>query len=121
MDDPWIRRARLERIVDGDTFWLTIDLGYATYARHSIRLLGVDTPEIFSGPPETRELGHAARDFAAAWFADHAGHTDDPDWPIVLRSEKDKTTFGRYVADVRCRRGHLLARALLEAGHAVTL
>lgn len=119
LDDPWIRRADLERVVDGDTYWMVLDLGYATYARHSIRLLGVDTPEIFSGAPEERARGQAAREFVIAWFLEHETHTEDADWPFTVKSEKDKTTFGRYLGDVKCRHGHRLAQALVDAGHVV--
>lgn len=122
MDDPWIRRARVQRITDGDTVVLLCDLGFATHGLHPIRLLGVDAPELFSGTTEERALGAAARDFVVAWCAAHAAHAgDEPDWPLVVRTEKDKMTFNRYVGDVRCRQGHRLADDLVAAGHAVRL
>ena len=38
-------RARLIRVVDGDTIDVDLDLGFHLRARHRLRLLGVDTPE----------------------------------------------------------------------------
>jgi endonuclease YncB( thermonuclease family) len=120
--DPWLRRARLERVIDGDTYYMLIDLGYSTYGRHSIRLLGVDAPELFSGVPAEREKGREAREFAAAWFAEHSTHTPvgQEDWPFIVRTEKDHTSFNRYVADIYCWEGHHLAQALLWSNHAQT-
>lgn len=119
--DPWIRRARLDHVVDGDTYVMLIDLGYNTYGHHSIRLMDVNAPELFSGPPETRQRGKSARDFAQAWFNTHVSHArkDAPNWPFIVRSEKDTQTFARYVAEIHCQLGHSLAQALIDAGHAV--
>lgn len=37
--------ATVERWIDGDTVWLTVDLGFRMTMRDSFRLLGIDTPE----------------------------------------------------------------------------
>ena len=42
--DPWWFRARLIRVVDGDTYWMDMDLGFRVSSHHSIRLWGLDTP-----------------------------------------------------------------------------
>ncbi|MFC1646032.1 DUF1016 N-terminal domain-containing protein [Candidatus Omnitrophota bacterium] len=39
-------KALVERVVDGDTIWLNIDLGFDCWIREKIRLRGIDTPEI---------------------------------------------------------------------------
>jgi endonuclease YncB( thermonuclease family) len=56
-------RAVVERVVDGDTVHVMVSLGVDEYAYRMIRIRGVNAPEVFSGPPEERELGKAARDF----------------------------------------------------------
>ena len=38
-------KAKLIRIVDGDTIDAEIDLGFDTIVRKRIRLFGIDTPE----------------------------------------------------------------------------
>lgn len=55
--DNYTRRATVERVIDGDTVVLTVDLGFYCYVRLSCRLFGIDTPELKT--PE----GKAARDF----------------------------------------------------------
>ena len=42
----YIYQATLERVVDGDTVDIVIDLGFSTFRKERIRLYGVDAPEI---------------------------------------------------------------------------
>jgi endonuclease YncB( thermonuclease family) len=37
--------SSLEKVVDGDTIDVTIDLGFDVCTRQRVRLLGIDTPE----------------------------------------------------------------------------
>ena len=46
---------------DGDTFALVLDLGFGMRATHTVRLDGIDTPEIRGGTPETKDLAAAAK------------------------------------------------------------
>lgn len=46
MPDNYTRKASVERIIDGDTVALTIDLGLYTYVRYSCRLYGINAPEL---------------------------------------------------------------------------
>lgn len=118
--DPWIRRAHVERVIDGDTAIMLVDLGYNVRGQHSIRFMGVDAPEKFSGSPDTRARGEAARLFVVEWFNVHELHAprDTAEWPFIVRSEKDHQTFGRYIAEIHCQQGHSLAADLVAAGHA---
>jgi endonuclease YncB( thermonuclease family) len=50
--------ARLTRVVDGDTVWLSVDLGFGVHVNLDFRLYGIDTPEVV-GP--TRTAGLAAK------------------------------------------------------------
>ncbi len=56
-------RAVIERVVDGDTVHVLLSLGVDEYAYRMIRIREAFAPELFSGPPEERERGKAARDF----------------------------------------------------------
>jgi len=113
-------RATVERIVDGDTCYVMLDMGFHCYHVESLRLAGVNAPELFSGTE--REAGNAAREFVVAWVLD-AGvdrGTNDIYWPFEVETFKDKQTFGRYIGHiVRKDTGESLADALVEAGHAV--
>lgn len=43
--DEYARKAKLNRVVDGDTVDLDVDLGYSITTKQRFRLLGIDTPE----------------------------------------------------------------------------
>ena len=53
-------KAKVHRIIDGDTVDVTIDLGFEMTTKQRIRLYGIDTPE-----PRTRDLKEKARGKAA--------------------------------------------------------
>lgn len=85
-------RAVCKYVVDGDTFDVLIDLGFNSYAYETLRLHNVDTPEIFRPKStEERDLGLKAKYRVTELIFDK---------PILIRSFKDKETFGRFVADV---------------------
>ncbi len=106
----WHYRARVIRVIDGDSLLMELDTGFHTTRWESVRVLGVDAPEMVGA---SRAAGLEARAFVQAW-------TDEPGtWPFLVRTTKTDS-FGRYLADVvRIRDGANLAQALLESGHAV--
>lgn len=103
-------RAVIERVVDGDTVHVMVSLGLDEYAYRMIRIKNAFAPELFSGPPEERERGKAARDFLARLLPEGT--------KCRLMTERDVTTFGRYVAAIELEDGRDVATALIEAGHA---
>lgn len=97
--------ARLNRVIDGDTVSLDIDLGFNVHIRQHIRLLGINCPE--HGTP----AGDDATAYTAGWFAQYG-----PD--LVLRTIKDRDDkygrmLGRIVAQART-----LNDDLVTDGHA---
>jgi len=42
----YLYKAKVTKVVDGDTFDVLIDLGFKVHLHHRIRLVNVDTPEI---------------------------------------------------------------------------
>jgi len=77
--------AELLRVIDGDTILVRIDLGFKTFREETIRLRGIDTPEL-----RTSE-GVAARRFVVETLEDIKG--------LVVRTYKTDV-YGRYVGDV---------------------
>jgi len=75
----------VERVVDGDTLKVRIDLGFDVWRVEKIRLRGVDTPEL--GTPGGKE----AKTFVEKTLADTPF--------VVLRTYKTDR-YSRYVADV---------------------
>lgn len=87
----YVYAAKLERVVDGDTYELMVDLGCSVWHKLTVRLLGVNTPETKG---ETREAGLAAMREALQWFLTHR------DVVIELRKEPKQRVdaFRRYLA-----------------------
>ena len=48
-------KAKLGRVVDGDTMDVVIDLGFYVELRERVRLAGLDTPEIYRVPKDSEE------------------------------------------------------------------
>lgn len=98
--DP-LRRHPIEAVrsvYDGDTMTLDIGLGQSMFTRATIRLYGIDTPEI--RPLKSRAAAKAARDFVVAWL------DDCPAPEIVTGTDKDgqvqRGKYGRVLAHVLC-------------------
>ena len=51
------RVTKVNRVVDGDTIDVTIDLGFDLYKKERVRVAGVDTPEKRTRDLEEKELG----------------------------------------------------------------
>jgi len=102
-------RAWVERVVDGDTLLVHIDLGFDTGMRQYLRLRGLDAPEIDTA------RGKRASDFVKRQFA----KTNEL---ILCSTRSDK--YGRYLADVFIpgKSGEaFLNNLLLENGYAVRM
>lgn len=121
--DRYARKARVERIIDGDTVDVEIDLGFDLVFRQRLRLFGVDTPELRG---EERSRGIAARKFVVAWMdsadflATQESTPTDADWPLVIRTIKDQRgKYGRLLARLYRGDGEELCQKLLDTGNAV--
>jgi micrococcal nuclease len=93
--DQYIRRARIVRLVDGDTCVIDVDMGMAITVRATVRLYGINTPEV-RGPEKV--AGHAATQHLADLLVQfkHEG-----EWDIVVKTYKDRRgKFGRYLASL---------------------
>ncbi len=59
--EKYIYRAKLDRVVDGDTVDAMIDLGFDTWVKRRIRFKGVDTWESRTRDLEEKKKGLAAK------------------------------------------------------------
>ena len=65
MTHRWIFLVkRLDRNYDGDTFSFALDIGFGLTMHKTVRLSGVDTPELRGGSPATKAAARYARDVA---------------------------------------------------------
>tara|TARA_R100000544_G_C2221171_1_gene57656 strand:- start:789 stop:1154 length:366 start_codon:yes stop_codon:yes gene_type:complete len=61
MMKPYVYNVILERVVDGDTIDVTLDLGFEVQLKNQrLRLNGIDTPESRTRNLEEKALGKAA-------------------------------------------------------------
>jgi micrococcal nuclease len=95
MDDKlfWYR-AKVRRVVDGDTIDLEFDLGLDAYRHERVRLYGVDAPEIYGVKKESEEYarGVSAKEFVTECLEGKM---------VWVNTIKDKTgKYGRYLAHV---------------------
>lgn len=106
-------QARLEsatHVVDGDTFNVTLDLGFRMhFTDQRLRLADVDTAE------RGDDLWHEHKQFTIDWLLD-ADAAHDSDWPLIIDTTKDrKGSFGRWIATVyRKSDGTSLGDAILD-------
>lgn len=108
-------RARVIRVIDGDTIYLAVDLGCDVSINLTVRLHGVNCPEMKG---DTRTQGGMAKAFTKDWLQEHASATQFTQ-NVTLVTYKDKREkYGRYLGDIYADGRHLNAD-LVEAGHAV--
>ena len=112
-DDQFVRRATVDRVVDGDTVDLIIDLGFDVLIRERVRLAGIDAPE-----SRTRDLTEKARGLAATTFVEE--WVDATARSVVLRSTAfGRGKFGRVLGEIFDASGAESLNALMIAeGHA---
>ena len=60
--EKYIYKAKLERVIDGDTVDALIDLGFDTWVKKRIRYNGIDTWESRTKDLDEKKLGLAAKD-----------------------------------------------------------
>lgn len=106
---PYYYRATLDEVLDGDTLKLTLDLGFEISATVTVRLVGINSPELNTAK------GKRVREYIQKRLA-RAN--------LVVQTEK-REKYGRYLARVYYHRtyaeftdmlayGRLLNEELLE-------
>ena len=85
------RVTKINRVVDGDTIDVTIDLGFELYKKERVRVAGVDTPEKRTRDKEEKELGIDATN----WLKDKLNETIKGDEELIIRTEL-KGGVGKY-------------------------
>jgi micrococcal nuclease len=110
-------KAKLLRVVDGDTVDLAVDLGFEVWIHTRFRLSNINSPEIYGVLKESEEYnnGMLAKQFVENWFEINA--TDG----VIIKTEKlSKEKFGRWLAEVLSfDKTKNLNEDLVVSGHAV--
>ena len=96
MSHLYTYKAQLLNVVDGDTYDFQVDLGFNTYKKLRVRLLEVDTAEIYGVKMESEEYkrGQRQKEFVS-------GELNSADTIVLKTYEGDETgKYGRYLASV---------------------
>ncbi len=111
----WHYTAQLIRVIDGDTIRASISVGLRTYRTTNLRIAGINAPEVFRGDDDERERGAAAKAALEAILGDS---------PLYIETERDTTSFDRYIGHVWVpgNDGTLfnVAEAMIDSGHAAS-
>ncbi len=106
VDCLYAYRGIVTRVVDGDTVEIACDLGMRITRTVRVRIIGYDAPELFRGTVEEREAGQRWKSRLEELILGQ---------PVYLRTEKDRTSFDRYVAHIwRADDGLFIAEAMRD-------
>ena len=109
-------RARINRVVDGDTVDVDIELGFdIVLTGQRVRIMGIDTPESRTSDKVEKVFGIAAKNRLKELLGNSG----------ILRTqiEKDgddaKGKFGRILGDFIAPDGRMVTEIMIEEGHCV--
>ena len=112
-DSLYCYRAHVQRVVDGDTIDVVLDLGFNVSLKERVRLYGINAPESRTRDADEKVRGLAAKAFVIQWADDHAGQ-------ITIRTRIDKRgKYGRILGEVINAAGECLNDVMIEQCHAV--
>ena len=113
----YIYKCEIVKVIDGDTLDVLIDLGFNIKMKERVRLLGVDTPEVFG--QNAVPSGKEATEFTSLWV-DIGQHTKGH---FELHSKKydAREKYGRVLGEIKFvgESGMVsdLTKDLLDKGH----
>jgi len=116
------RIKTVDRIVDGDTIDVTIDLGFDILHKTRVRLWGINTPEKRTRDLEEKKRGYAASERLAELLSSEVSDKDSKS-DLVLKT-KEKGKYGRYLGVLYRKREDDMVmfninQQLVTEGHAV--
>lgn len=115
--EKYIYKAKLLRVVDGDTVDAMIDLGFDTWVKKRIRFYGLDTWECRTRDLDEKKLGLAAKARTKEMLTDQ---TKDKNFFRIRSYGTGK--YGRVLAEVFIQNEQGLqidvCKTLIEEGHA---
>ena len=109
-------KAKVTRVVDGDTVDVDIDLGFGVVlSNERVRIMGIDTPESRTSNKLEKVFGLAAK----ARLKQLLGKTAVLKTQINKNGEDMKGKFGRILGDFVAPDGRMVTDILIEEGHCV--
>ena len=95
------RVSSLEKVVDGDTIDVSIDLGFDVCTKQRVRLLGIDTPESRTRDLTEKKFGLLSKKKLREWCLKAvASEKDDIEIQLRCPEADSRGKFGRILAEI---------------------
>ena len=105
-------QAKVDRIVDGDTIDVTLDLGFDISYRGRGRFHGINAPESRTRDAVEKEAGLAAKRYVEDWCS-------ALDQKVIIQTSlDDRGKFGRILGRILNEDGECLNDEMVSLGHA---
>lgn len=109
-------RAKINRVVDGDTVDVDLDLGFnIVLTNERVRIMGIDTPESRTSDPVEKVFGLAAKER----LKELLGKESILKTEVSKDGEDMKGKFGRILGDFLTEDGRRVTDIMIEEGHCV--
>ena len=105
-------KATVDRVVDGDTIDVTLELGFDISYRGRIRFQGINAPESRTRDAVEKQAGLAAKRYVEDWVNGLEKRV------IIQTSLDDRGKFGRILGRILNDEGDCLNDELVSLGHA---
>tara|TARA_R110000824_G_C14722109_1_gene625220 strand:- start:38 stop:472 length:435 start_codon:yes stop_codon:yes gene_type:complete len=111
----WEYRAKVKRVIDGDTVDVDVDLGFGIWQNNErVRIMGIDTPESRTRDKIEKKFGLAAKGRLKSLL----GKTTVLQTTINKKGVDMKGKFGRVLGDFLLK-NKKISEILCKEGHAV--
>ena len=105
-------KALVDRVVDGDTIDVVLDLGFDLKMSSRVRFAGINAPESRTKDPVEKEQGLAAKRYVEDWVGALQNR-------IIIQTQLDERgKFGRVLGVILSDDGACLNDEMVSLGHA---
>lgn len=118
---PYEYIAKVNKVVDGDTLEVDIDLGFNfIFFNQKVRLIGIDTPESRTSDKIEKAFGLASKEYVKKFI-------EECEWKVLIKTHKSdledidsREKFGRILGEViHPKTKVILNEELVKYGYAV--
>ena len=113
----YVYRCEIVKVIDGDTLDVIIDLGFNIKMKERVRLLGIDTPEVFG--QNAVPSGNDASEFTKLWV--DVGQHIKGHFELHSKKYDAREKYGRVLGKIKFvgDNGVIkdLSEDLIDAGH----
>lgn len=105
-------KASVDRVVDGDTIDVTLDLGFDIQMKGRVRFAGVNAPESRTKDAVEKQAGLAAKRYVEDWISALESN-------VIIETSLDATgKYGRILGRILNDDGDCLNDEMVSIGHA---